>query len=153
MKRFIVFGVAALATLAFVAAAIGAPPSSHGPYSVVTTDHGCAGQSWATDTIQRTWQVKKGPGTNTWRVTRIDRGTFQTLNAASPGSCPSTQGAHGTHISAGIIGKLHSRLSGTVTGGTYNPSGTCANPCTNDAFMSAFFSAGSQFTCNNGYAG
>ena len=46
-----------------------------------------------------------------------------------------------------------SSLQGTVTGGTFNPSATCTAECTSSDFVSAFFGATAQFTCNNGYAG
>src|SRR3954454_17883860 len=122
MKRFITLGAAALATLAFVAAAPGAaaPAQTYGPYAVTTTDGGCGGNQWANDSISRTFQVKHGPGVSTWRLTRIDRGTFVTVAGLSPGNCASNPAPHGTTVPAGITGKLHGRLTGLVTGGTYN---------------------------------
>lgn len=153
MKRFISLGVAILATLAFVAAATGAagPAQSYGPYAVATTDGGCGGNQWANDTISRTFQVKKAPGTSTWRLTRIDRGTFVTMAGLSPGDCASNTAAHGTTVTAGITGKLHGRLAGLVTGGTYNPSATCTGDCgTTATFVATYFGPSAHYTCLDG---
>ncbi len=51
-------------------------------------------------------------------------------------------------------GKFRGYLSGTVSGGTFNPAATCAAACIGDtkAFIAAFFPGGT-FTCSLGYAG
>jgi hypothetical protein len=53
-----------------------------------------------------------------------------------------------------VHGKFHGYLTGTVSGGTYNPNATCAAACIGDtsAFIAAFFPGGT-FTCSQGYAG
>ena len=120
--------------------------------SVTVTDHGSCGNAWATDTSKRTWSVK--PNKNgTFRLTRKDKGTFVTLAGQSPGACDTT-GKHGHLVNAGAHGKFRGYLSGTVSGGTFNPNATCDAACIGDtsAFVAAFFPGGT-FTCSQGYAG
>jgi hypothetical protein len=120
--------------------------------TVVTTDHGTCGQNpWATETLKRTYSVKKKKD-GSYSVRRKDKGTFVTTGPVSPGACE-TGSKHGHVLTAGYKGKVHGYLNGTVTGGTFNPNGTCTAQCTSVDFIAAFFTPGSQFTCNNGYAG
>ena len=120
---------------------------------VVTPDNGTCGNPWATDTSNRTWSVKKRSD-GTFRVTRKDKGTFVTLAGKSPGACDPT-GRHGQLVNSGIKGKFRGYLTGTVSGGTFNPNATCNAACLGDtsAFIAAFFGAGAKFTCSLGYAG
>jgi hypothetical protein len=120
---------------------------------VVTPDNGTCQNQWATDTSTRTWSVKKR-NDGTFRVTRKDKGTFVTLAGKSPGGCDQT-GRHGQLVNAGIKGKFRGYLTGTVSGGTFNPNATCNAACLGDtsAFIAAFFGAGAKFTCLFGYAG
>jgi hypothetical protein len=126
-----------------------------GPFLIHTTDNGsCApppGHEWADLTLQRTYKVKQNSD-GTFRVRREDRGMFVTRAARSPGACE-TGSRHGQTIRAGVTGKIHGFLQGTVTGGTYNPNATCPTECTTGAFITAFFGPNAQFTCFNGYAG
>ncbi len=120
--------------------------------TVVTTDHGtCQQNPWATDTFKRTYSVKKNED-GSYSVRRKDKGTFVTTGPVSPGACESGS-KHGRVLTPGYTGKVHGYLNGTVTGGTFNPNGTCTAQCTAGDFIAAFFTPGSQFTCNNGYAG
>jgi hypothetical protein len=121
--------------------------------TIVVTDHGSCGNPWATDTSQRTWSIKANKD-GTFRVGRKDKGSYVTLAGSSPGACDTT-GKHGEHVNAGINGKLHGYLRGTVSGGTFNPSAVCAAACIGDTpvFISTFFGSGAQFTCSLGYAG
>jgi hypothetical protein len=149
-------GVLALATagLADPGGKGKAKKNGHNRFSatVVVPDNGTCGNPWATDTSTRTWSVKKNKD-GTFRVTRKDKGTFVTLQGQSPGACDTT-GRHGHLVNAGIKGKFHGYLSGTVSGGTFNPNATCAATCIGDttAFIAAFFPGGT-FTCSLGYAG
>jgi hypothetical protein len=121
--------------------------------SVVVPDHGtCPKSTWATDTSNRTWTVKKNKN-GSFRVSRKDKGTFVTLAGPSPGACDTT-GKHGHLVNAGINGKFRGYLSGTVTGGTFNPTATCNATCIGDttAFIAAHFPGGT-FTCSAGFAG
>src|SRR6187399_1176620 len=94
---------------------------------VVTPDNGTCGNPWATDTSNRTWSVKKRSD-GTFRVTRKDKGTFVTLAGKSPGACDPT-GRHGQLVNSGINGKFRGYLTGTVSGGTFNPNATCNAAC------------------------
>ena len=131
-----------------------AKKNGHNRYSAVVTvpDSGTCGNVWATDTSTRTWSVKKN-NDGSFRVTRKDKGTFVTMEGQSPGACDTT-GKHGHLVHAGIKGKFHGYLTGTVSGGTYNPTATCAAACIGDtsAFIAAHFPGGT-FTCSLGYAG
>jgi hypothetical protein len=120
--------------------------------TITVTDHGSCGNPWATDTSKRTWSVKPNKD-GTFRVTRKDKGTFITLAGQSPGACDTT-GKHGHLVNAGVHGKFHGYLSGTVSGGTFNRNATCDAACIGDtsAFIAAFFPGGT-FTCSLGYAG
>jgi len=123
---------------------------------VTTTDHGCSFRSWASDKISRTYKVRKNED-GSYTVRREDKGRFTTLAGPSPSAdpCPGVirKGKHGTTLLAGVTGKMHGYIQGTVTGGTFNPNGTCTAECTNKDFIAGFFTAGSTFTCNQGYAG
>ena len=124
-------------------------------YTVTTTDGSSCGaeQVWATDVVQRTFQVKKR-GPNTYSITRWDRGRFTTLGTLSPGKCE-TKSNHGSTVKAGVVGKMNGYLVGTVTG-TYNKNATCTVDCGfTDTFIATHFGAAAvnTFTCFNGYAG
>jgi hypothetical protein len=169
MKRFIMLPALLAAALAVAATGL-ADPGDKGKgkpkkltgnggqlqFSVVTEDHGCSFRVWAVDTIQRKFKVRKN-GDGSYTVRREDKGTFRTTGPQSPSAdpCPGVirRGKHGQLLRAGVTGKLHGYIQGTVTGGTFNPNGSCVSPCGNVAFIAGFFSAGSKFTCNEGYAG
>jgi hypothetical protein len=56
---------------------------------------------------------------------------------------------HGTHVRAGVTGKFHGYLVGTVSGGTFNPNATCtgADCGFTDVFISTFFGPNATFSC------
>jgi hypothetical protein len=163
VKRWLIFPVLIVGALSL--AAIGfANPGKHKPgpkggkfvFHVVTTDHGCNFRPWATDTLRRVYKVRlREDGTYTLR--REDNGRFVTLAGPSPSAdpCPGVirRGKHGTTLLAGMKGKLHGYLQGTVSGGTFIPNGTCTTQCTASDFVAGFFTPGSTFTCSQGYAG
>jgi hypothetical protein len=162
MKRILISVVLIAGALALATAGLADPGgkgkgknkghNSRFSATITVTDNGSCGTPWATDTSNRTWSVKPN-GNGTFRVSRRDKGTFVTLAAASPGSC-NTTGKHGHLVNAGIHGKFRGYLSGTVSGGTFNPNATCNAACIGDttAFIAAFFPGG-KFTCSLGYAG
>jgi hypothetical protein len=162
MKRLITYAVLTAGVLALATTALADPGgkgkgSKNGHNSrfsaqITVTDHGSCGNAWATDTSRRTWSVKPN-GDGTWRVSRRDKGTFVTLAPQSPGACDTT-GNHGHTLNAGVHGKFRGYLSGTVSGGNFNPNATCNAACIGDtkAFIAAFFPGGT-FTCSQGFAG
>ncbi|TML05708.1 MAG: hypothetical protein E6G36_01945 [Actinobacteria bacterium] len=161
MRRIVVpvlllAGVLALATASLAdPGGKGKAKGGHSRFSalVVVPDHGtCQQNVWATDTSMRTWTVKKN-NDSTFRVTRKDKGTFLTNAGQSPSAC-ATSGKHGKLVTAGIHGKFRGYLTGTVSGGTFNPTATCAAACigSTSAFIAAHFPGGT-FTCTAGYAG
>ena len=174
MSKLRMVPVLALAALAFTTVAFaadghgdkGKKPSprqaAFGPYDYTSLDNGSCSNingsgavPWAVDTIKRTWRVRRNDD-GSFRVERRDRGSFVTTGPVSPGKCDTRGQQHGSVVVAGVKGKMHGSLSGTVTGGTFNANGcsaagaTCA---TVSGFISATFGAGASFTCANGYAG
>jgi hypothetical protein len=156
MRRTLVLMLTIVASLALAAAGLADPGdkgksknSTHAKrtFTVTTTDNGSCGTPWATDVIQRTFQVK-GNGDGTFTLTRRDRGVFTTLAGPSPGKCDTT-GKHGQVIVAGVKGKFEGYLRGTVSGGTFKPSATCTGTDCGftDVFLTTFFGAGAQFSC------
>jgi hypothetical protein len=166
MKRFLALPVLLIGALSVAALAFANPghgnknkPNPKGgklTFMVTTTDHGCDFRAWATDTLKRTYKVHRRHD-GSYTVRREDKGSFLTLAGPSPSAdpCPGVtrRGKHGSTVVAGVTGKLHGYIQGTVTGGTFNPSGTCTATCSNADFIAGFFTPGSTFTCNQGYAG
>src|SRR5689334_22276243 len=104
---------------------------------ITVPDNGTCQNPWATYTSNRTWSIKPN-GNGTFRVSGRDKGTFVTNEGPSPNGC-STTGKHGHHVKAGVHGKFRGYLSGTVSGGTFNPNATCNAACIGDttAFIAA----------------
>jgi hypothetical protein len=137
--------------VAFVGAASAKKqPRPHKVRAVIhTVDNGCAGQPWAHDTIKRTLKVHQNKD-GSFRVREEDKGTFVTSAGgavASPGNCPENRSRHGKTVRAGVVGTLKGYIEGTVSGGTFNAGGTCADPCTQSAFIAAYFGSGATFSC------
>jgi hypothetical protein len=172
MKRTPVVSVLLAAVLALAGAAAAddghgrnngkkPPPRqlTFGPYTLTRADNGsCSTASapapWANDTFQRIWRVQRNAD-GTFRVTRVDRGTFTTTGPTSPGKCDSRGRRHGTRVAPGIAGTFHGYLQGTVGAGSFNPAGCVGGiQCgTNDDFLRAVFGNPSRFTCSSGLAG
>jgi hypothetical protein len=128
-----------------------------GPFASTSPDNGTCGFAWATDTFNRDFKVKDNrDGTFDVREEFKD-GSFVTFAGPSPGACDTT-GKHGTLVSAGVTGKMHGTLEGTVTSATFDPNGCDTTPATcttTQGFLTAVFGASGPgtFTCNLGYAG
>jgi hypothetical protein len=166
MKRWLILPVLIVGALALAAIGVANPGNDHKGkpnakggkfvFFVTTTDHGCQFRPWATDTIRRVYKVRQRQD-GSYVVRREDRGRFVTLAGKSPSAdpCPGVirRGKHGQTLLVGMRGKMHGYLQGTVTGGTFNPNGTCTAECTSGDFIAGFFTAGSTFTCSQGYAG
>lgn len=119
-------------------------------FQLTTTDRRCDGiepADWATLTETRTYQLHKNKD-GTYRLRRVDKGTFTTIAGKSPGNCAANKSKHGQLIRAGVKGRFGGYLEGTLTGGTFNKNATCANPCFTANFISAFFGAGAVFSCD-----
>ena len=157
MRRWLTFGLLAAAALALAGASLadggkhkGQPHPNKVKILIHTTDHGCAGNVWADDTIVRTLKVHQNDD-GSLRIKEEDKGTFVTNaggTATSPGNCPENTSRHGLTVRAGVTGTLKGYIKGTVTGGTFNPKATCTvNPCTQADFIAAFFGTGATFSC------
>ena len=117
-------------------------------FTLTNTDKRCDGsEPWATLTEKRTYQVHKNKD-GTYRLRRVDKGTFTTLAGKSPGNCPANTSRHGQLVRAGVTGRFGGYLEGTITGGTFNKKATCAAACFTGDFISAFFGAGAVFSCD-----
>src|SRR5882672_6251609 len=107
-------------------------------------DSGTCGNDWANDTFNREFDVQQNG--DTFVLTEFFKdGHFVTVEGPSPGGCESGSD-HGSWVKAGVRGSFHGFLSGTVTGGSYNPNATCPDPCDGSTFVPAFF--GSEATWN-----
>jgi hypothetical protein len=114
-----------------------------------TVDNGCSSQPWANDTIVRTLKVDRRKD-GSYRIREEDKGVFQTNaggTAASPGNCPDNRSRHGHSVRNGVAGTLKGYIAGTVTGGSFDPSGSCVDPCTQSAFIAAYFGSAATFSC------
>jgi hypothetical protein len=166
LKRLLAVPVLVAGALALAAFAFASPghvnkhkPNAKGgklTFMVTTDDHGCGFRKWATDTLKRTYKVRLRED-GSYTVRREDKGRFVTDAGLSPSAdpCPGVvrRGKHGTTVLAGMSGKLHGYLQGTVTGGTFNPKGSCTATCSAGDFIAGFFTPGATFTCSQGYAG
>jgi hypothetical protein len=113
-------------------------------------DSGTCGNNWANDTFTRVFQVDQED--NTLVLTEFFKsGHFETVAGASPGGCQAGSD-HGSLITAGVRGSFHGFLSGTVTGGTYNPEATCPDPCNGSTFVPAFFGAAAVWNVINDWS-
>ena len=151
-KRWIIPGLlaAALVLAATGLAAGGGHGTGHGkkfgPYDVVTDDHGSCGNAWATDTEKRSFSIKRNLN-GTYRLIRRDRGTFLTNAGQSPGACE-TKRPHGHTVLAGMKGRFHGVLVGTISGGTFDPKAVCPADCgLTDVWIATFFGPSATFSC------
>jgi hypothetical protein len=118
-------------------------------FLLTTTDNRCNGVgTWATLTEKRTYQVHDN-GDGTFRLRRVDKGTFTTTVGPSPGNCVANKSKHGQLIRAGVTGRFGGYLEGTITGGTFKKNATCpVAACFTGDFITAFFGAAAVFTCD-----
>jgi hypothetical protein len=165
MRRTFVLPALLVAALALAAAGLAddgkkQPHPNKATTTIRTTDNGCAGNTWADDTLRRTVKVhaeNEGDDDNnnaaagSMRVRIEDKGTFVTNaggTTASPGNCPENRSRHGKSVRPGVTGSVKGFIEGTVTGGTFNPNATCtAVPCTKAVFIAAFFGPTAKFSC------
>jgi hypothetical protein len=145
MKRAIAGLTATVALAVVVPAGANSPATQHyGPYASNSPDSGTCGNTWAEDTMNRDYTVDtiQNPD-GTWNVVEAFKdGTFVTNAGASPEGCGKDPG--GT-VSAGITGKFQGSFDIVVSGGTYDPSATCADPCYTATFVNSFFPGNSGY--------
>src|SRR5256885_6076226 len=117
--------------------------------SLTTTDRRCdLTEPWATLTETRTYQVHAN-GDGTFRLRRVDKGTFTTVAGKSPGNCPANKSKHGQMVRANVTGRFGGYLEGTIMGGVFNRKATCpVAACFTGDFLKAFFGAGAVFSCD-----
>jgi hypothetical protein len=149
MTRYAITTLLAAATAAVAAGAASAdrqPRPSRVVALIHTTDYGCAGQAWASDTIRRVLKVTR-IGDGSYRISEQDSGRFVTKARRSPGNCAENRTRHGHSVRAGVVGTLTGYLNGAVTGGDFDPDGGCADPCSQGEFIAAYFGADATFSC------
>ena len=117
-------------------------------FTLTTTDRRCDGtEPWATLNEKRTYQIHDN-GNGTFRLRRVDKGTFTTMAGNSPGNCQANKSKHGKLIRAGVKGRFNGYLEGTITGGVFNKNANCAAACFTDDFLTAFFGPAAAFSCD-----
>ena len=117
-------------------------------FTLVNTDRRCDGtEPWATLNEKRTYQVHANKD-GSYRLRRVDKGTFTTIAGKSPGNCPANKSKHGQAVRAGVTGRFGGYLEGTITGGTFNKNATCVAACFTGDFITAFFGPNAVFSCD-----
>ncbi|MDQ2966757.1 MAG: hypothetical protein M3R37_00350 [Actinomycetota bacterium] len=157
MRRIVIPFVLLVAVLTLAASGL-ADPGDKGKgkaqgknkfsFMLTTTDRRCDGtEPWATLTEKRTYQVHENKD-GTYRLRRVDKGTFTTVAGKSPGNCAANKSKHGQLIRTGVTGRFGGYLEGTITGGTFNSKATCAAACFTGDFIKAFFGTSAVFSCD-----
>jgi hypothetical protein len=113
--------------------------------TLTSPDSGTCGNTWASDTLRRTYKVKQNSD-GTFTLVAFDRGTFTTVAGQSPGACETTDTNHGATVTAGIKGGVTGFVVEKISGGTFNVSATCAAVCDRNAFVAAFFGSSATQT-------
>ena len=121
-----------------------------GPFKSGSTDSGTCGPDWANDTFNRSFTIRPNPdGTFTVRED-FSNGRFTTIAGSSPGACESST-PHGTLVAAGVKGRFHGYLAGTVMAGNFNQNGCDSGGCDSTAgFITHLFGPGAKFSCSTG---
>lgn len=147
---WLIAAVVALVPAAGFAATGNGATQHFGPFASTSPDGSTCSVPWATDTFDRFFTVRSNDD-GTFAVTeQFKNGSFVTNGATSPGACEKTS-RHGTTVRAGVTGTYQGYLSGTVTGGTYDPSGCDSGDCTTTVgFVAAVFGSGADFSCVTG---
>ena len=147
-RRLTLFAVAFLIIASLWLVTSFAAPASrdqhYGPFASVTTDGGSCGADWATDYVDRVFNVHDN-GNGTFSVDeQFKNGTFVTFGGPSPGACEPDSN-HGSIVNPGITGTFQGYLDFVVTGGSYNPAGCSLNPAactTTNGFIATTFPGG-----------
>jgi hypothetical protein len=136
---FAIFGIAGAGT-----ASTQAGTFKDGPYTATTPDSGTCGNNWAQDLFVRNFVVQLPAVGGVYTVTeKFQKGHFSTYAGPSPGSCDT---GPGDTIKSGVTGKFSGTFTMTVSGGTFNDSGSCDmtsygdwSQCDTAGWVSGFF--------------
>jgi hypothetical protein len=149
-KRYaitIILTFAAAAAAAGVASADRHPRAKRVVAVIHTVDYGCAGHVWTSETIRRVLKVFRNDD-GSYRISEQDTGKFMTkTRVRSPGNCAANRTRHGHFVRAGVAGTVTGSLNGTVTDGSFDRDGSCADPCTQSGFIESYFGADAKFSC------
>src|SRR5450759_2215235 len=127
MKRWLSLAATVLALAATPAVATASQSSVHyGPFVSGSGDSGTCGPDWANDTYKRVFDASTTANPDgTFNVTEsFISGRFVTVAGSSPDACDPS-GTAGSTIGAGVTGAFSGNFLVVVSGGTFNPYGTC----------------------------
>jgi hypothetical protein len=80
----------------------------YGGYPSTSPDSGTCGNDWAEDTFDRHFTVRLDPGGMSYTVVQqFKRGSFETNEGPSPGSCDVMDGSPPGFVNQGITGSMH----------------------------------------------
>ena len=137
--RIAVVSALMIAAVVFASLSLAGPAvRQYGPFPSTSPDSGTCGNDWAEDSFDRHFKVNTSPnpdGTYTV-VEEFKKGTFVTNAGPSPGACETNPG--GT-VAAGLTGKMDGSFTIIVSGGNFNPNGTCPAVCTTKGFIASVF--------------
>ncbi|PYS43480.1 MAG: hypothetical protein DMF71_06990 [Acidobacteria bacterium] len=137
--RIAVVSALMIAAVVFASLSLAGPAvRQYGPFPSTSPDSGTCGNDWAEDSFDRHFKVNTSPnpdGTYTV-VEEFKKGTFVTNLGPSPGGCETNLG--GT-VAAGLTGKMDGSFTIIVSGGNFNPNGTCPAVCTTKGFIASVF--------------
>jgi hypothetical protein len=136
--------LAAASTLLLASTALASPRTfKDGPYPSTGPDSGNCGD-WATDTYNRIFTVSLTTNQDGAYnvVEKYASGHFLTIDGRSPGACDDSDGVVNPLglIKGGVSGTFSGTLNIVVTG-TFDPNGSCGDPCTTDGWVAGFFGA------------
>lgn len=148
MKAMRIAAVSAMLMAAVVFATFslaGPAVRQYGPFSSTSPDSGTCGNDWATDSFDRFFRANttRNPDGTYTVVEEFKKGSFVTNAGPSPGGCETNPG--GT-VAAGLTGKMDGSFTIIVTGGTFNPSASCATGCdTTAGFVATVYGAAATY--------
>ena len=117
----------------------GFSPTAFGPYASDSPDSGICGNTWANDTMDRSYVVYPQLDGSFLVAETFTNGTFTTIAGNSPqdSDCGSTE----NDVAAGITGTMHGDFLVKVPAGLgkFNPEAECAAKCYTKDFVQAIF--------------
>jgi len=128
----------------------GDPATQHfGPYPSQSSDSGTCGNEWATDDMNRFFDIQQTGPTSYRVIEKFRDGTFSvpsflqvTPTQPSPGACESSDGSSPGLVNARVTGEFHGYDVILITAAAvYSPTtASCVYPCfsTNDFLITVF---------------